>query len=283
MKYAKKKISVRKVVKKTPSTRKYTRKNKTLTKTIKNVINSKTESKFSDYTLQDVPMPILSAPGFDNYIFPVCPTNLNYAGVPLLNINQGTAQGERVGNKIEISKTILRGVLRPNIFYDATKNPNPCPLYACLYIVSLKKHLNDDISTLGSIIDNSFFQTGNTSSGLSGNLIDLTRAINTDHICLHKRKVFKLGAGNYVSAYGAGSANNLYQQYNNNDASIIRTFKISLKMPKSITFNDGAANPTNLRRRYLFIVPYRIDGTAYPNGAVPFYMDFSVEIKYKDL
>lgn len=256
---------------------------KIFNKRVLRAVSRTAETKVVNWRVPTVNVNPPTQGSFANTVYVISPSNATYGGIPAVAINQGTGQGERVGNKISPVSFMFKGVVRPYTAYDAAVNANPGPMYVVLWVVSLQKHLTDDLPTLESVIDNSFYQTGNTSTGITGQLIDLTQSVNTQHITVHKRKVMKIGYGNYISAFAVNSANNVAQQFNNNDFSLSRMFAMRLKMQKTLMFNDATANPVNMRRWWFFAVPYRVDGNVFANGSTPLVLDFSVDMKFKDL
>lgn len=252
-------------------------------KRVLRAVSRKAETKVVNWRVPSVAVYPPTGAFFANAVYCISPSNATYGGLPALAISQGTGQGERVGNKISPTSFTFKGVVRPWTNYDTNINPNPGPMYVVLWVVSLAKHLTDDLLTLESVVDNSFYQTGNTSTGITGQLIDLTQSVNTQHITVHKRKVLKIGFGNYTSGNGLGMPNNSAQQYNNNDFSLSRMFASRMKFPKMLMFNDGTNNPSNIRRWWFFAVPYRVDGGLWPNSATPLVIDFSVDMRFKDM
>lgn len=253
------------------------------------VLNRSAETKVANFDLVQQSVYPVTSVDFDAGMCVISPSNEVKSTYQLLLIDQGTGQGNRVGNKISSVSARLRGVIRPYPLYEATLNYNPCPLFVVLWVVSLAKHLTDSIPTLDGVCSNSFFQDGNVSSGFQGTLVDLTRSVNKQHVVVHGHRVHKIGFAEYASSFGAGLANNNAQRYMNNDFPLCRLFSMKLKFQKNVIFNDNTANPTNMRRWYFFAVPYRVDGDVFKtttgllNGPVPIYIDYSVDYKFKDI
>lgn len=208
----------------------------------------------------------------------------------MYDIPQGTEQGSRLGNEIYPKRLTLNGVIRANTFYDPTTNYNPCPLRVTLWVVRINKHLEDSVTQLESIVDNTFFNAGSISSGFFGTTIDLTRTPNSDQITVLKKRTFYIGMSGYISGFAVNSPNNANQQFVNNDANSSVMFRMDLSkhLPKVLKFNDGTATPTNTRKMWMFFTTQRMDGQisstslgAY-TGVIPAYVDLAAQFNYKD-
>lgn len=260
---------------------------KMFNKRVLRAVTRASETKVVSWRQQDVGIHALTSASAEQSIFCVSPAVIN--SFPTYTINQGTAQGERVGNKISPTRVTLKGVIRPQPVYNATDNYNPGPMYVVMWIVSIAKSRPDDLTELEAIMTNSFFQNGNTSTGLTGQLIDLTQTVNTSVITVHAKRMMKLGYAQYVSGFGTASANNNAQQYANNDFNLSKMFSMTLKMPKTVTFNDGTGTPSSMRKWWMIVVPYRVDGQIFgtslgsATGPVPLKMDFAIDFKFKDM
>lgn len=253
------------------------------------VLNRSAETKTVQFDLVNQQVYPATSTNFPDGFTIISPSNEIKGGNNLLLIEQGTGQGNRVGNKISTVSATLRGVIRPNILWEAVGNYNPCPMYVVIWVVSLAKHLTDSMSSLDTVCENSFFQDGNVSSGFQGTLVDLTRTVNRQHVRVHTKRVYKLGFSEYQSSFGINGQNNGAQRFMNNDFPLSKIFSIKLRFQRNVTFNDGTTNPTNMRRQYFFMIPYRVDGDVWKtnsgqlNGPVPLHVDFAVDYKFKDI
>lgn len=253
------------------------------------VLNRSAETKTTQFDLVQQNIYPITSVDFDVSVTVISPSNELKGVNQLLLIEQGTGQGNRVGNKISTVSASIKGVIRPQLNFETTINYNPCPMYVVIWVVSLAKHLTDSTATLEGVCSNSFFQDGSVSSGFQGTLIDLTRTVNRQHVTVHAKRVHKLGYAEYPSSFAAGSPNNIAQRFMNNDFPLSKMFSIKLRFQRNVIFNDNTANPSNMRRWYFFMVPYRIDGGAWTtnvgnlNGPVPLICDFAVDYKFKDI
>jgi len=266
-------------------------------KRVKTVVNRMAETKRGYY---DTDSEVAFAGGM-----PLCNTQSNEHSLCIKELNpgdgttthstlvigQGDGQAQRTGNVITTCGGMLRGVVRINTAWNTTTNYNPCPVHVCLWIVSMKKHFTDQLSTLNTIISNSFFEYGNLSQGFDGSMNDLVKVPNSATVTVYKKRVFKLGAASYYSGTGSSAPNNNQQRYENNDAVMSQMFRINLSkiLPKNYRFNDGSDVMTNQRRRWLFFTVHRVDNTipitdgSSTNGPRPAFVHYAFDYRFKDI
>lgn len=268
---------------------------------VRQVINRISETKLATYssTQEDTDpnytqgMPIVNTASADHdvYIKDLGPSD-GAATHSTITIFNGDHQGDRTGNMITTCGARITGVIRFNNTYDATLNHRPIPVYICMWIVSLKKHMQDQVSNLENVIQSTFFQNGNSARGFTGLLVDLTQRVNQDQVTLHKRRVFKLGASEMTSWTSSGGANSSSNRWMNNDFSQCQMFNINLTsiIPKKFRFNDDVnQTPINQRRRWMFFTTHRIDNitpttsTSSTTGPVQAYVDWNYEYRFKDI
>ena len=199
-------------------------------------------------------------------------------------------KGNRIGNKIQMVKCIMKGVVHINTTYDPTVNFNMCPLYVACYIFRLKGNINESQANAYNVMYTNFFQAGNTSLSFNGTLVDLTRQVNTSQVTLLKREFFKVGTQYVTSASAVGGTNTTNQQYSDGTVGISQMFKMDLTkcLPKILNYNDTDNSPTN-SLTWMAWVPYRVDGGEiktslnFYTGTIPAYVDFEVDYLYKDM
>lgn len=260
--------------------------NKIFSKRVEKALSKSVEVKRANYAISNQAITSVLSNNLDTTIKIINPTS---ATGGLYVIQQGTGQGNRVGNKITTRKCKLSGVIHINTTYDATTNYNMCPLYVAMYIVRVKGALTEGVTNLETYIQNSFFQAGNVSVGFSGTLMDLKREVNQNNITLLRRKIFKVGVNQVRSATAVGTANQANQDYTDGTVGIARMFSMDLTrvMNKSFTYNDGDNSPTNAPT-YMFFVPLRVDGGLIQSslglytGTIPCYVDYSIDYHYTD-
>ena len=258
---------------------------------VRAVVNRLSETKCLNYSIQNKQLFNVASADWLSSVVNLLPEATG-GSTWQYSCNQGTGESDRIGNEIRPTSLMLTGVLRANLAFDNTGNYNPCPLRVTMWIVRIKKHLTDSSTNLEQIVDNTFFQAGNTSSGMFGTTLDLTRTPNPDQITVVMKKTFYLGASDYVSGFAVNSGNNVSQRYADNGTTISRMFRINLTkyLPKKLTFNDGGnTTPVNARKMWFMITTQRIDGsisqTSLGNytGPVPAFIDYGLEMKCKDV
>lgn len=289
VRFAKKKyVPKRKPYKKSVSKIVVKAKRSLFNKRVKQVLYKQAETKIANYSV--LGRSVLNPASIDHSgtLLNLIPMTAGSSDT-MYTIGQVDLQNGREGNMIQPTSISVSGVVRINNLFDATQNYNPCPVRVCMWIFTLKKHLHDVVSTVDSIIDNTFFQNGATSVGFTGTTVDLTRFTNSNQITLIKKRVFTLGNAQYISAFTTNSPNNNQQQYANNDAKQSQMFRFNLRPPKRLIYNDGTDTPVNARRMWLMFTTHRVDGTVSSTstgsftGPIPAFVDLSAEFKYKDI
>lgn len=162
-------------------------------------------------------------------------------------VNQGTGQGERVGNEITLKKWIIRGALTQNPFY--IENPLQQLGSSIVYVDVYIGYRNDlqimSLSPLNELPN--FYQSGNASSAPVGNFTELLDWVNKDvyTVLFHKR--FKMGNNS-----------------NNNDFSLARTFSFNIcsKLFKNakLKYNDNTGTVQNAKLNALALWCTAING-----------------------
>jgi len=194
-----------------------------------------------------------------------------------LPINQGTGQGDRIGNKIMTKKLTFKGVITP-VDWDTTLNPNPRPLQVKMVLLYDREDPNDP-----PIPGSTFFQDGGSTTGFTGTQMDLIKPYNEDRYRILMTKTWKLGFASYTGT-ASSSANQLeWQAYSNNDFKLNINFNIDVTKyyPKQVKFNDNNSTPMN---RGLFALFYCIsaDGTVMPAAWQPAWLTFMQDYRFTD-
>lgn len=264
-------------------------KNRTFDRRVLQVINRTQESKSINFSSTNKPLLNVNSSNWNGQVLNLIPQSSG-SSPWMYDIPQGEGQGMRIGNVVRPIGLTLNGVIRSNTFYDNTSNYNPCPLRITMWICRINKHLEDSVTQLESIVDNSFFNAGNVSSGFLGTMLDLTRDVNPDQIQVLKKRSWYIGQSGYISGFGVNSPNNANQQYINNDAKTSVMFKMNLSklLPKILRFNDATATPSNCRKLWLMFTTQRMDGQVSftslgaTTGPIPAYIDMAAQFTYKD-
>lgn len=266
-----------------------TAKRASFARAVTSVINRKAESKVVNYFVEDKPLYNVLSADWDTSVLNLLPQTSG-TSVTCYTVSQGELDGQRIGCQIMPVSLKVSGVIRCNPAYDATVNYNPAPLRVTMWLVKLRKHLTDSVSDLETIVQNTFFENGSTSIGMVGTNLDIIREVNNSQIDVLFKRTFKVGMGNYVSAFAVNSPNNINNQYNNNDFNMSTMFKINLSkyLPKKLVFNDGTDTPTSARKMWCMFTVQRADSNipltsaGSTTGPIPAFVDFSAQFEYKD-
>lgn len=190
-------------------------------------------------------------------------------------IVQGPSQDERIGNRIQTKRAILRYVIHP-LPYNASTNTAPCPMDVIMWIGRLKKAVSSPTAT----DFNNFLQFGSASTPPSGDLADINSVINRDYFTVDKKIIHKLGFAEY-----AGTGVNVgAQSYSNNDYkyNVVRSVDITRCFSKNYTFNDADNDPQN-SRTYIWFEAVRADGIVGLGTNIPIMFRATLDYTYTDL
>lgn len=184
-------------------------------------------------------------------------------------ITQGTGEGQRIGNKVQIKDLTIKGWLSVgSTFYASVVATGP--VIVKMFIGRLKQALtNPDVSTLYSRL----YQAGNTSSSPQNNYFDVLRIINKDLFSVYNTRTYKLGVSGNMAASTVA----------NNDFKVLCPFSFNMnKHYNNITFDDTVATPTN-QAMYIWFVCVNADGTITNVGVPPLInCCYDMEVRYQD-
>lgn len=189
-----------------------------------------------------------------------------------MNIQQGSGNGQRVGNRFRVKKFMFKGTLTPNN-YDATVNPTPKPMQVRMWFF----YQRDAPTTIPTPMTD-FFDSNNTSVGMNGDLTDLWTPVNSDKYRLLGIRQFKLGS----STYGQGAA--IVGSINsNNDFKLNCNFSVNVAkmLPKVVRYIDNNVDASS-RGCFVMIEPVWADGTVAPNTTLMCRMDYMLDCQYVD-
>lgn len=190
-------------------------------------------------------------------------------------IIQGPSQDERIGNKIQTKRAVLRYILH-SLPYSASTNTAPCPMDVIMWFGRLKRSVDSPTSANFS----NFFQYGSTSVAPVGDLSDINGVINKDYFTVLKKVVHKIGYAEY-----AGSGVNVgAQSYTNNDYkyNVVRKLDLTKCFAKTYIFNDSDNDPQN-SRLYVWFEAIRADGLTGISTNVPCMFRGTIDYSYCDL
>lgn len=237
-----------------------------LNQTVMRLINKNREVKTAQYSVAFN----LNAYTGTSWATPGVHALTPYSG--FVSIIQGTGQGDRIGNKIEIVSAKLKMTFNP-LPYNATSNAIPQPQLVLGWVAKVKN------STAQPTALGTFFQAGDASSGPNGTTIDTTRPINTDNYKLYKSFVKKVGYAAYLGTGTAPQSGN----FSNNDFNLSQTVSLDLtkSIPKIIDYNDTTNLPTS-DAVWLFLEAINADGTAQAAAVLSTYCQFTYSILFRD-
>jgi len=167
----------------------------------------------------------------------------------LPNIQQGTTESSRIGNKIKVKRLTLR--MSVTLVPISGLIANPSPTYVDVYIFKTKYQNNWD-GALTAADMNEFLQNDSSSQQYTGAVLDGMRVLNPDVFkqCIHKR--FTLyNAGSAVAHYGATASINPNR---------MMSFDLTKFVKKHWSFDDNTAQCTNDNL-------YMVVGTTQTDGA----------------
>lgn len=253
-----------------PRARKYAKKSKaktSLVRLIRKVIHKTSETKLSSQEM---------VVGFGNSlqstVLNVRTLSPSSAYMP---IQQGPSQDERIGNKIQTKKVMLRYVLH-SLPYNAATNTANCPQDVVMWIGRLKRSIFSPTSTDFS----NFFQYGSASVPPLGDLSDLNAVINKDYFTIDKKIIHKIGYADYSGT----SVNVAAHSYTNNDYkfNVVRSLDITNCFAKNYTFNDVDNDPQN-SRTYIWFEAIRADGLTGLGTNIPIMFRATLDYTYTDV
>lgn len=191
-----------------------------------------------------------------------------------LDIQQGTAQGARVGNEIRIRKLMFNSVFVP-LEYNGTTNSIPQPHVVKLVLFYMK---GDPTATPAPRTD--FFEFNSTSSAITGTLVDMAAPYNKKKYVILAEKIFKLG---YSTFTGSGSAPS-FGNFSNNDFLLNKIIKwdITKYIPKIVKYQDNVALPVT-RGLWCQVLLSPASGNSGAATTLPVEAQYWLDCEYEDM
>jgi hypothetical protein len=201
---------------------------KAVKKIVKKLIDASIEDKHYNYFLNSNSVGSFMGPNSTSQYLPLAP----FTG--FVSISQGTAQGQRIGNRIRIKKAILDMYFVMNQRSDVT-NLNPNPKFLILYFVLNKADKSNPVIPMSSTA--SFLRTTTGVQQFVGTVDDMLKNVNTDQFQLHKKVIVKLGYAYLTIATGQSTAS-----YANNDFKYVEhlKFDVTKYLNKTYTYDNNA-------------------------------------------
>lgn len=262
----------RKIVKRVrrPKFTKYAKKPsvKQVERICKRVVARNEENKSRQYSATRTLFPYAGAQ--DTNVFPVSP----YAS--FLDIQQGTADGARIGNRIKIKSGTITFTIWP-FNYNVITNTVPIPQNVMFYL--FYDRLNDAAVPTPSA-NGDFFQNNGSTATFTGTLTDLTRWVNRDRYRVVYKRMFKLGFA--INQVGGADSNNA--QWSNNDYKLnVLNFKVNFTkwLVKNVKFNDNNSNPMT-RGLFGMFITVPCNGSSFGSSQIPSTFTYQTQLVYED-
>jgi len=188
------------------------------------------------------------------------------------NVNQGTDEGQRIGNQIRAHSLRVKGYVKLDIndVDDSTK----LPTVACrMMIVSMKTRpcFFDATGSPGTLA--TLLEKGQTTVGFTGVLSDLHAPINTDVYTVHQDEVFYLNQ-DYLNVIGAAPPS---QRVSVGISNTVKFFDFNVKCKNKLLRYDvdvgSGLFPTNFG-------PFMVLGYSYLDGSAPDVLDTKLGLQY---
>lgn len=230
----------------------------------------------------------------EDFEFMTVPTNLAIGGGPvqylstpwennccidvndllLDNINQGTNQSQRIGNRVRLRRCVWKAI------FSAYRDPvsgayNYIPAELKITVLSSIVNPNSAVkSDIRTICANSLYQANAASIGMTSSLIDFLRAYNKDQVRIYKTRTYKIGGQNYPQSTPV---------VGNNDFKFNAKCTINLGkyMNKIIKYDDS---PSDARNKKIFIVLEAVPADQSVGSTTPLVsMTNYLHMKYEDI
>lgn len=192
-------------------------------------------------------------------------------------LGNGIGQDQRVGDECRIKGIYIDALLQAND-YDATFNPVPQPQVVTVWLVRPKTRNALGLAynqIIAGTSESIFFENQtNTTSGLTGSVVDMLRKVDTDNFQVLAKRDFKIGwQGNL-------NTTNQVTSHQVNDYSQFRRFK--MKVPAHVWKVDRNELFQG-RNVYMFATTNRIDGLAQANGRYPVTCTYNMTTYFTDM
>lgn len=242
---------------------------------VKNTIHRMAENKTISTTL-NLPANYYNAPSsgwVTNNVFPLAFNDT------VLICSQNNSQSGRVANRVRVVKSMTKFALT-FLPYNATTNTTPQPVDIRVFIFSLKKTPNSNLT--GST--NQFgglFQNGSASSPPSTYVSDMLQDFNKDEFIIYYDKIFKLGnASNTGTGADAGRA---YFATNDYKYNILRKINTTKMLSKQYGWNDASTSPTSGKQVFIAFLPAMASGDIGGTTKQSFQIWYQQNISYEDM
>lgn len=239
--------------------------NKLFVRRVKRIINAQVERKM--YVTYGANQTINTALGST-------PTSLNL----MPQISQGTAQEQRIGQQIKITRAWVKGFV--NLLpYNVSSNPLSTPIWIKIWLLTAK--LTNSAGLSNTTISTGFFEVGTDTVGPQGNMLDLAFPVNKDAFTVYKSKKINLGA-TYASGTGQVGTSGYFD---NSKMSIPFYFNYGRHFKSQLKYNDDSAalngNYPYNRNCYLVFQAVYADGSTATGPIAEYH--YTINIEYTDM
>lgn len=184
-------------------------------------------------------------------------------------ISQGVGQAGRIGNNCKVLSAKLDLIINLKDYAVITSTLK-YPVYVRCILLKYRPS-----NVLAAFSDLSLFQTGNTTVGCQGNLLDIMFKVNREVYTIYSDKTFLLSSTINSSIAAVG-------QYSDQMSGFSRRLKFDCsKYIKHLKYDDNSTAVTNTNL-YLVMIPTSADGTSLGSVGVPIEYHFNYEIQYED-
>jgi len=234
-----------------------------LVKTIKRVIHSQIENKIVSSYNTNVILTYANTTGVS-----ATPSFINLNP----NISQGITSSQRIGNQIRVMSAKINGYVNL-LLTSPTVNPSTSPVYVKMWLCR-RKQTNQGVSGTPSATDfNNFFQSGATSLGFQGSMLDMVFRNNNEIWSILQTKTVQLVTA--LSQTGVNLINGMSGR-----CSVPFNFQFG-KHLGLIRYNDNSTPPYS-KELYLVFQTVWADGTssnitAYQMAEIHFNVEWSFE------
>jgi len=247
--------------------------NKIFAKKVLSVMKRAEETKHAQPLQNLQGLPLLAYGGTST------PTASSYIDLTTVfnTIQQGTGQGDRIGNRITPTRFVFSGFMNFNADIGGAGD-NSQPQYVKMFIFRMKNTVSATAPDMTK-----FFQYGSTSQAPTGYIQDIKNRVNLDDIVLYTTRLFKLSPSAIPNTTGVIGA-----AFTNNDYKLTQAFKIDLtKHIKKAVYDDQTAQLKNHQMFCAFVFgmntceevkKYQPDGELH----TPIQIAYTIECAYKD-
>lgn len=186
-------------------------------------------------------------------------------------ITQGTGQGNRIANRVKLTKLMLRGSLYP---LDAVTTPTVVKMWVVTDLQNPYNGTSTDIAVSQQTGGN-WFEDGNSVAPLQNNLRDLQLTLNTSKYRVYTTRTFKVA--NSASPNGVTPGGN-------NDFKSLINYKINLLkyVPKYVKWQDNATTATFQRKVFVCFQCVRSNGSTSSDTTANVGHIRTFEVRYED-